>query len=142
MSKIKVVVLLVRQLRHGFTKKAKVSPNLTVAQIGSTTEISSFIHIVYYHTYFSLATTPRYTVMLMVPSLYITDPRYLKRSTLFSASPIRFICNGCSLVETCSAFALLGGYLLTRLRCLIDKPHYSSLWLWRGIIIMADTAVV
>ena len=28
---IKVVVVLVRQLRHGFTKKAKVSPNLTVA---------------------------------------------------------------------------------------------------------------
>ena len=31
MSNIKVVVLLVRQLRHGFTKTAKVSPNLTVA---------------------------------------------------------------------------------------------------------------
>ena len=30
MRKIKVVVLLVRQLRHGFTKNAKVSPNLTV----------------------------------------------------------------------------------------------------------------
>ena len=27
MRKIKVVVLLVRQLQHGFTKKAKVSPN-------------------------------------------------------------------------------------------------------------------
>ena len=33
MPKIKVVglVLLVRKLRHGFTKNAKVSPNLTVA---------------------------------------------------------------------------------------------------------------
>ena len=31
--KIKVVVLLVRQLQHGFTKNAKVSPNLTVAHI-------------------------------------------------------------------------------------------------------------
>ena len=31
MRKIKVVVLLVRQLQHGFTKNAKVSPNLTVA---------------------------------------------------------------------------------------------------------------
>ena len=31
MRKIKVVVLLVRQLHHGFTKNAKVSPNLTVA---------------------------------------------------------------------------------------------------------------
>ena len=30
MRKIKVVVLLVRQLQHGFTKNAKVSPNLTV----------------------------------------------------------------------------------------------------------------
>ena len=32
MPKIKVVVLLVWQLKHGFTEKAKVSPNLTVAQ--------------------------------------------------------------------------------------------------------------
>ena len=30
MRKIKVVGLLVRQLQHGFTKNAKVSPNLTV----------------------------------------------------------------------------------------------------------------
>ena len=35
MRKIKVVVLLVRQLQHGFTKNAKVSPNLTVTQIDS-----------------------------------------------------------------------------------------------------------
>ena len=34
MPKIKVVVLLVQQLRHGFTNKAKVSPNLTVAHMG------------------------------------------------------------------------------------------------------------
>ena len=33
MRKIKIVVLLVRQLQHGFTKNAKVSPNLTVAHI-------------------------------------------------------------------------------------------------------------
>ena len=33
MPKIKVVVLLVRQLQHVFTKKAKASPNLTVALI-------------------------------------------------------------------------------------------------------------
>ena len=33
MRKIKVVVLLVQQLQHGFTKIAKVSPNLTVAHI-------------------------------------------------------------------------------------------------------------
>ena len=28
----RIVVLLVRQLQHGFTKNAKVSPNLTVDQ--------------------------------------------------------------------------------------------------------------
>ena len=33
MRKIKIVVLLVRQLQHGFPKNAKVSPNLTVAHI-------------------------------------------------------------------------------------------------------------
>ena len=33
MRKLKVVVLLVQQLQHGFTKNAKVSPNLTVAHI-------------------------------------------------------------------------------------------------------------
>ena len=36
MRKIKVVVLLVQQLQHGFTKNAKVSPNLTVAHILTT----------------------------------------------------------------------------------------------------------
>ena len=35
MRKIKVVVLLVQQLQHGFTKNAKVSPNLTVAQVST-----------------------------------------------------------------------------------------------------------
>ena len=35
MRNIKVVVLLVQQLQHGFTKNAKVSPNLTVAHINS-----------------------------------------------------------------------------------------------------------
>ena len=35
MRKIKVVVLLVRQLQHGFTKNAKVSPNLTVTHISA-----------------------------------------------------------------------------------------------------------
>ena len=33
MRKIKVVVLLVQQLQHGFTKNAKVSPNLAVARM-------------------------------------------------------------------------------------------------------------
>ena len=33
MTKLKVVVMLVRQLRHGFTKKAKVYHNVTVAHL-------------------------------------------------------------------------------------------------------------
>ena len=33
MANIKVVVLLVLQLQQGFTKKAQVSPNLTVAHL-------------------------------------------------------------------------------------------------------------
>ena len=40
MRKIKVVVLLVQQLQHGFTKNAKVSPNLTVAHIEISCDIS------------------------------------------------------------------------------------------------------
>ena len=43
MRKIMVVVLLVRQLQHGFTKNAKVSPNLTVALLHHT-----FFTVVYY----------------------------------------------------------------------------------------------
>ena len=42
MRKIKVVVLLVRQLQHGFTKNAKVSPNLTVTHIGQMLSSRSF----------------------------------------------------------------------------------------------------
>ena len=38
MRKIKVVVLLVQQLQHGFTKNAKVSPKLTVAHVLRTEE--------------------------------------------------------------------------------------------------------
>ena len=41
MRKIKVVVLLVRQLQQGFTKKVKVSPNLTVAHLQS--DVCSFM---------------------------------------------------------------------------------------------------
>ena len=39
MQKIKVVVLLVRQLQHGFTKNAKVSPNLTVTHLQKSSEV-------------------------------------------------------------------------------------------------------
>ena len=41
MRKIKVVVLLVQQLQHGFTKNAKVSPNLTVARTNVTSCVES-----------------------------------------------------------------------------------------------------
>ena len=39
MRKIKVVVLLVQQLQDGFTKNAKVSPNLTVAHLLKIAEL-------------------------------------------------------------------------------------------------------
>ena len=42
MRKIKVVVLLVRQLQHGFTKNAKVSPNLTVTHKGNWKPVQPF----------------------------------------------------------------------------------------------------
>ena len=47
MPTIKVVVLLVRQLRHGFTKKAKVSPNLTVAHMPNVNRHTLWTFIVY-----------------------------------------------------------------------------------------------
>ena len=47
MRKIKVVVLLVRQLQHGFTKNAKVSPNLTVTHI---VKLVSKTYTIYKHT--------------------------------------------------------------------------------------------
>ena len=43
----------------------------------------------------------------MVPSLSITDPRYLKCSTLFNSSPFSLIGSGFSLVDRCSVFATL-----------------------------------
>ena len=43
MRKIKVVVLLVRQLQHGFTKNAKVSPNLTVAHLRRCSDKTSYL---------------------------------------------------------------------------------------------------
>ena len=43
MRKIKVVVLLVRQLQHGFTKNAKVSPNLTVTHLVSGGDRQAFV---------------------------------------------------------------------------------------------------
>ena len=40
-------------------------------------------------------------------SVSITDPRYLKWSTFLSSSPSSVICNGFSLVDRCSVFAIL-----------------------------------
>ena len=40
MRNIKVVVLLVQQLQHGFTKNAKVSPNLTVAHLATISQFT------------------------------------------------------------------------------------------------------
>ena len=53
------------------------------------------------------ARTRRSTSLSMVPSLSITDPRYLKWSTFFSSSPFTFIGSGFSLVDRCSVFATL-----------------------------------
>ena len=53
MRKIKVVVLLVRQLQHGFTKNAKVSPNLTVAHY------SQMLGLCFLHTSRGHFTSPR-----------------------------------------------------------------------------------
>ena len=43
MRQIKVVVLLVRQLQHGFTKNAKVAPKLTVAHLSPDAKWRIFI---------------------------------------------------------------------------------------------------
>ena len=46
MRKIKVVLLLFQQLQHGFTKNAKVSPNLTVAHILEPTRAVRILDII------------------------------------------------------------------------------------------------
>ena len=51
MRKIKVVVLLVQQLQHGFTKNAKVSPNLTVAHVFTHISTAVYSHILITHLY-------------------------------------------------------------------------------------------
>ena len=49
MRKIKVVVLLFRQLQHGFTKNAKESPNLTVAHMcHENIKINAFRHRIWH----------------------------------------------------------------------------------------------
>ena len=53
------------------------------------------------------ACTRRFRSLLMVPSVSITDPNYLKWSTLFSSSPFSLIGSGFSLVDRCSVFATL-----------------------------------
>ena len=52
MRKIKVVVLLVRQLQHGFTKNAKVSPKLTVTHISMYLLLVFIVIIIILHHHF------------------------------------------------------------------------------------------
>ena len=56
MRKIKVVVLLDRQLQHGFAKNAKVSPNLTVAHILYVFNVSMACTITHYRSCIQLRT--------------------------------------------------------------------------------------
>ena len=81
------------------------------------------------------ARTLRSTSLYMVPSLSITDPRYLKWSTFFSSSPFTLIGNGLSLVDICSVFATL------ILRPLSDNTfcHNSSLF-WVSVLVMSIIA--
>ena len=63
MPNIKVVVLLVRQLRHGFTKMAKVSPNLTVTHkqmvdLISTVVITTICNVVAHSSSYLYSSSP------------------------------------------------------------------------------------
>ena len=77
------------------------------------------------------ASTRRSTSLSMVPSLSITDPRYLKWSTFFSSSPFTFIGYGFSLVGRCSIFATL----ILRPLSVNTFCHDSSLF-WVSVLVM------
>ena len=81
------------------------------------------------------ARTRRSTSLSMVPSLSVTDPRYLKWSTFFSWSPFTFIGNGFSLVERCSVFATL----ILRPLSVNTFCHESSLF-WVSVLVMSIIA--
>ena len=61
MRKIKVVVLFVRQLQHGFTKNAKVSPNLTVAH-NLTTNLAACVCVCVCATFYQFLPLRSYFV--------------------------------------------------------------------------------
>ena len=71
----------------------------------------------------------------MVPSLSITDPRYLKWSTFFSSSPFNFTGNGFSLVDRCSVFATL----IFRPLSVKTFCHDSSLF-WVSVLVISIIA--
>ena len=68
MRKIKVVVLLVQQLQHGFTKNAKVSPNLTVAHL---------LLIITVYFYFILFFLLPHTSLLMADANAMYHPSFI-----------------------------------------------------------------
>ena len=74
MRKIKVVVLLVHQLQHGFTKNAKVSPNLTVAPILPTRRSEDLGKQLRYTLY-------TWNVFFIIANLIIRHPMCLKKTT-------------------------------------------------------------
>ena len=81
------------------------------------------------------ACTRRSTPLSMVPSLSITDPRYLKWLTLVSSFPFSFIGNGFSIVDRCSVFATL----IFRPLSVNTFCHDSSL-VWASVIVMSIIA--
>ena len=70
-----------------------------------------------------------------LPSLSITDPRYLKWSTFFSSSPFSLIGSGFSLVDRCSVFATL----IFRPLSVKTFCHDSSLF-WVSVLVTSIIA--
>ena len=71
MRKIKVVVLLVRQLQHGFTKNAKVSPNLTVTHMPFNDAMSHLLIVKRLELYMDLALY-KINILLLLLYAYLT----------------------------------------------------------------------
>ena len=77
----------------------------------------------------------RYRSLSMVPPLSITDPRYLKWSTLFRFFSIQFHWQRVFLVDRCSVFATL----IVRPLSVKTYCHDSSL-LWVSVLVMSIIA--
>ena len=84
MRKIMIVVLLVWQLQHGFTKNAKVSPNLTVAHMSSiyllhfklfflTTYLSIILKIYYLLVYHFMSPFANHIICYVYKLLFDND---------------------------------------------------------------------